>query len=163
MTVDDLNNLRACPFCGADPILNEIAAHSHSGALKALIPDIPDHAGSWTIECPTEGCAGMIADSLDQVTGAWNRRQPDAGVVLTDERIEEIFAQHYDRHADHMDTKGFARAVIAAAPASPVPASRNEILEEAARECDAAYEEQRTAYSCAIAIRALKSNPKEGA
>ncbi|KRB73480.1 Lar family restriction alleviation protein [Noviherbaspirillum sp. Root189] len=67
--VDTLLN---CPFCGATPLMQEHEPHTHSGFLKEA--GIPDHPGSWTIECPTDGCCGMITSTKAEAIAAWNRR-----------------------------------------------------------------------------------------
>lgn len=89
------NSLMPCPFCGGTPMLVEHEAHTHSGALKSFLPDLPDHTGSWTIECCD---VGMIKDTREDVITAWNRRaapQPQGG-ALTDEQIRAI-AVNYGR------------------------------------------------------------------
>lgn len=68
-------DLLACPFCGAEPVLVEHQSHAHSAMLKALVPGIPDHPGSWSIECCD---VGMIKATRDEVVAAWNRRTTDA-------------------------------------------------------------------------------------
>jgi hypothetical protein len=94
------DDLLPCPFCGNEPISQEIEAHSHSGPLKAL--GIPDHGGSYTIECPTSGCCGMIADTKVQATAAWNRRAalaaPAAQVA-----VPELLAQAIEQVDGCMD------------------------------------------------------------
>ncbi len=86
--------LKPCPYCGKEPIMNEIPPHTHSLQLAGI--KMPDHPGSFTIEC----CGGMIDDTLDAVTSMWNTRslsgllseisgllQPDevnAGLILGD-------------------------------------------------------------------------------
>lgn len=62
-------DLKPCPFCGAEPILIEHPAHSHSTILKDI--GMPDHPGSWTVECCD---VGMIKDTRAEVVAAWNRR-----------------------------------------------------------------------------------------
>ena len=58
--------LKPCPFCGGAPMISEIEPHKH------FIVDLPDHTGSWVIEC---GCGcGLIDDTRDAVTVRWNRR-----------------------------------------------------------------------------------------
>jgi len=66
-------DLLSCPFCGGDPVLAEQEPHAHSALLKALVPDIPDYPGSWSIECCD---VGMIKATRDEVVAAWNRRAP---------------------------------------------------------------------------------------
>jgi hypothetical protein len=58
--------LKPCPFCGGDPLLQEHEAHTHLFATF-----MPDHPGSWTIECCD---VGMIKDTREEVIAAWNRR-----------------------------------------------------------------------------------------
>jgi hypothetical protein len=81
------DELDICPFCGAQPLLNEIAPHSHNLTIGGV--KFPDHPGSWTIECPACEC-GMIADTRGAVTAAWNRRaQPaEEAQPVADEQME---------------------------------------------------------------------------
>ena len=72
------DELDICPFCGAQPLLNEIAPHSHNLTIGGV--KFPDHPGSWTIECPACEC-GMIADTKEAVIAAWNRRAQPAEEV----------------------------------------------------------------------------------
>jgi len=60
-----------CPFCGAEPLLQEHPPHKHS--LKLGDFQMPDHPGSWTIECPACEC-GMISDKKGRLLAAWNKR-----------------------------------------------------------------------------------------
>jgi Lar family restriction alleviation protein len=60
--------LLPCPFCGQEPILQEQPAHTHT-----LATFMPDHLGSWTVECCD---CGMIKDTREAVIAAWNRRTP---------------------------------------------------------------------------------------
>lgn len=62
----EVARLLSCPFCGREPFMGEIPPHKH------LIADMPEHHGSWTIEC---GCgAGLIDDTVEAVTVRWNSR-----------------------------------------------------------------------------------------
>ena len=63
--------LKACPFCGGEPLIQEHPAHSHS--LQIGEWKMPDHPGSWTIECVKCNC-GMIDESCDAALRAWNTR-----------------------------------------------------------------------------------------
>lgn len=70
--MDELSN---CPFCGGEAHMEEQEAHAHSDALQALVPGIPDHPGSFTIECCGADCnTGQIADTKAEVIAMWNRR-----------------------------------------------------------------------------------------
>lgn len=61
--------LLPCPFCGGAPIIEEQPPHQHYLVING--EKFPDHPGSFTIEC----CgAGMIDDTLEQVTERWNKR-----------------------------------------------------------------------------------------
>ena len=60
--------LLPCPFCGGLPVTEEHPPHRHVFATF-----MPDHLGSWTIECSACG-SGMIAETLEVVTERWNRR-----------------------------------------------------------------------------------------
>lgn len=68
---DKLAQALPCPHCGADPVCHAIEPHSHAitfGDFK-----MPDHEGSYVIECPA--CdAGMIGGDQASVTARWNRR-----------------------------------------------------------------------------------------
>lgn len=132
-----------CPFCNADSdriILTEHEAHTHSAPLKAM--GIPDHPGSWTIECG--GCpAGMIESTRAEVVSAWNRRatQPapipaqTAGAESLDEKALNALLWFYRRAHHAYGRLPFAEEAITglrarlATPAEP-PAG-NALTEEA--------------------------------
>jgi len=131
--------LRPCPFCGAEPLLQEIAPHTHN--IKFGDWKMPDHHGSWTIECPACEC-GMIADTQEKVTSSWNRRSPAASGATPDgyalvpiEPTQEMRTAGNDR-MDRLnnepgritaDRAYYAyRAMIAAAPLPPDPNAGND-------------------------------------
>jgi hypothetical protein len=97
--------LKCCPFCGAEGdriILTEQEPHSHSPALKTLIPGIPDHPGSWTIECC--GCnIGMIEDTREAVVAAWNRRAANSNSAEFDGIKSAAPAAGTEKDADRLD------------------------------------------------------------
>lgn len=67
-----------CAHCGCEPIEQHHEPHTHSSWLKNAIPDLPDHQGSYTVECPHCG-AGMIDDFRASLLSRWNRRTPIPG------------------------------------------------------------------------------------
>ena len=68
--------LAPCPFCGAAATGYAIEAHEHSGPLQALVPDLPDHPGSYVIEGDCACGSGLIGATQAEVTERWNRRTP---------------------------------------------------------------------------------------
>lgn len=67
--------LKPCPFCGADAVLTEHEPHDHSPGLVALTGIPAKHPGSWTVECVACSC-GMIHGAREEAIAAWNRRAP---------------------------------------------------------------------------------------
>lgn len=61
-----------CPFCGKAPLIQEIAPHKHGIKFGDFV--MPDHDGSFVIECPTGNCCAMIATKREAAVAAWNRR-----------------------------------------------------------------------------------------
>lgn len=124
------DKLLCCPFCGAGEdriIVQEIEPHTHHFATF-----MPDHSGSATIECGS--CiVGMIADTKEQVTAAWNRRAalflPDAQdrppMDVDDNLIESIAA----RWSDVNDPVEFVRNGWGCAGHEDVKAALNELRE----------------------------------
>jgi hypothetical protein len=113
--------LRACAHCGCEPMMEEHSAHSHSAALQALVPGLPDHPGRWTIECPTSGCVALIGDTCADVIAAWNRRAPLASrPAEVDDQIPResndaliALARYWKLNGDWMTCKGCRRSLIA--------------------------------------------------
>jgi Lar family restriction alleviation protein len=67
--VIDLNSvLKPCPFCGGEPIINEILPHTH-----AIATTMPDCEGECFIECSKCSCA-ISAKNKDEAIQMWNRR-----------------------------------------------------------------------------------------
>ena len=81
--------LLPCPFCGAEAMIDHHEPHSHSEALQRLIPGIPDHPGSYTIECCGKGCnTGQIADTEAEIVAMWNTRATEPALDTERERFE---------------------------------------------------------------------------
>lgn len=95
--------LKDCPFCGEQPLLNHIEPHTHHLHFSGE-PLMPDHAGSWTIEC----CSiGLIMDTKEEAVTAWNRRTAiaPAAAQSTAEELADNF----------LNSWAAARAKVAAA------------------------------------------------
>lgn len=60
--------LLPCPFCGSAASLEGHPPHRHRFAKF-----MPDHPGSWTIECLKCG-TGHVRWARDDVIAAWNTR-----------------------------------------------------------------------------------------
>ncbi len=59
--------LKPCPFCGGEAVINEIPPHKHT------FVNMPDCEGFTYIECTR--CGGTVAaDTTQQAIEAWNRR-----------------------------------------------------------------------------------------
>lgn len=56
-----------CPFCGKSATLEEIPAHTHG------LNFMPDHLGSFTIECAS-CCCGIIGEDKARLIEHWNKR-----------------------------------------------------------------------------------------
>lgn len=70
----DTQPLAPCPHCGATASGYAIEAHSHSTAIKAPLPELPNHPGSYVIEGGRRCGSGMIGEMQAEVTRRWNRR-----------------------------------------------------------------------------------------
>ena len=68
--------LAPCPFCGAPAHGYAIEPHSHSPSLMRLIPELPDHPGSYVIEGQCACGSGLIGAYETEVVARWNRRAP---------------------------------------------------------------------------------------
>ena len=69
-------SLLPCPFCGAPAHGYAIAPHSYSTAILRLVPELPDHPGSYVIEGQCPCGSGLIGANESEVTARWNRRTP---------------------------------------------------------------------------------------
>lgn len=74
-------SLLPCPFCGAPAHGYAIAPHSHSPAVLRLVPELPDHPGSYVIEGQCACGSGLIGANESEVTARWNRRTPHPDVA----------------------------------------------------------------------------------
>lgn len=59
--------LKPCPFCGGEAVIDTIEPHSH------MLVFLPDYGGETFIECT--GCTCVVSGKTEQeVAEAWNRR-----------------------------------------------------------------------------------------
>ena len=72
----DTTPLAPCPFCGAPAHGYAIEPHLHSPSLMRLIPELPDHPGSYVIEGQCACGSGLIGEDETEVVALWNRRAP---------------------------------------------------------------------------------------
>lgn len=72
--------LKPCPFCGGEAMLEVIHPHEH------MLVNIPPYGGSAFIECTSCSCA-MAGETEAEVVETWNRRKPIDDIV---ERLERI-------------------------------------------------------------------------
>lgn len=71
--------LKPCPFCGGEAVINVIEPHEH------VVVNLPPYPGGAFIECTGCTCA-MSGQSEEEVIEAWNTRKPIDKVV---EQLEE--------------------------------------------------------------------------
>lgn len=120
--VAEQGELLPCPFCGGAAAIQEHEAHTHSGPLKAM--GIPDHPGSFTIECiGSPNCnTGQIADTREAVVAMWNQRAAVAASQQSSAQHGELppLPSHPEAQVmrwSELEKKaihGYARAAIAA-------------------------------------------------
>lgn len=63
--------LKPCPFCGGEAVINTIEPHTHEFATF-----MPDYPGSTFVECTGCTCA-LSGDTEEKAIKAWNRRATD--------------------------------------------------------------------------------------
>lgn len=131
MSAEKAIELKPCPFCGGEALGIEQEAHTHVFATF-----MPDHPGSFTIECPK--CNVWLIDANEEIaTAAWNRRalrdlpveaEPVAWKLVpleaTDEMIDAAQACDQEGQDDVMQAwRHLYRVMIDAAPISHPPKS----------------------------------------
>jgi len=65
--------LKPCPFCGGEAIMDYIEPHTHSERLAKIMPD---YKGGHFIECTGCTCALSLGNDRNAAIAAWNRRTP---------------------------------------------------------------------------------------
>ena len=63
--------LKPCPFCGGEAIMDYIEAHTHWERLAKIMPD---YKGGHFIECTGCTCALSLGNDRNAAIAAWNRR-----------------------------------------------------------------------------------------
>lgn len=79
------SGLRSCPLCQGEAIGIDHPAHTHFIATF-----MPDHPGSYTIECPRCNL-GLLANTEELAKSAWNSRvQPEAALATLGAEVREL-------------------------------------------------------------------------
>lgn len=115
--------LKACPFCGGEVALQEHEAHTHSDALKRMIPDLPDHPGSWSVDC-ARCSVGMLHDAREAAIAAWNTRprpvvDREAVAKVIWSRFAPSHAVDWDDEPNKAEYLQAADAILALIPPDP--------------------------------------------
>ena len=63
-----MEELKHCPFCGGEAVIEIVEPHSH-----ILSTFMPDYGGGAFIECKKCTCA-ISAETKEEAIEAWNRR-----------------------------------------------------------------------------------------
>lgn len=74
--------LKPCPFCGGEAVINTIEPHKHEVAKF-----MPDYPGGTFIECTGCTCA-LSGETEEKAIKAWNTRKPMNEIV---EKLDETF------------------------------------------------------------------------
>lgn len=77
-----MSDLKPCPFCGGEAIVSHVEAHSHTPALKMLIPDIDDAEDTYWPECAGCGAQRPGRNTREDAIASWNTRSDHAPLGL---------------------------------------------------------------------------------
>ena len=129
---DHTPQLLPCPFCGAPAHGYAIAPHSHSTAILRLVPELPDHPGSYVIEGQCACGSGLIGANESEVTARWNRRTPQQEaqerVYLVNTGEVRNGLEMYERH-DKFVPLADCEVLYTAPQPTPAPVSEREAFE----------------------------------
>lgn len=94
--------LKPCPFCGSEPIIQDIEPHAHGLVIAG--ERMPDHPGSSAIECRC-GC-GLIDDDRASVIAHWNRRAEIAQPATPE---PEVLRRAIQREAERAEEEALVK------------------------------------------------------
>lgn len=103
-----MEQLKSCPFCGGEVMIEVIEPHTHT-----LATFMPDCEGKAFVECQCGAAIG--GETRDAAIAAWNRRAEQNPQPLTIEELQEFIDFDEEDNAiwiKNMEYDYFTRALL---------------------------------------------------